>query len=354
LKKLLDGFEKRSLFFQMLPTPRRASDNRIEGRKQSLRSPQKPKRNALEEKVAPDDNFDLFSGALNNNDPFSPNRSKSVGCDSASMRKRAASPQRGTPAYLSPVKNPHQVKTVGTPVKENSSEDESYDDKEDDATGKPKGRKTDILPLMYQGMKMYKFGKKNTKPKLKTVFLTKDNRYLKWSSQLKKSEKKQVDITAITRVEGGMKSAVYEQVMNLPRDNNFALNPNLAISIYYETGSQKSKTLNMVATVNMHHQIWIEGLGKLVKVCRSGGDPENIVEIFHNITTSAEDVNSTSLLPREAKSFRWEKINADHNEARSVSPDRDCVEIVTGSGVQKRPYSKSLPGKSNFLTKAWV
>jgi len=337
----------------MLRSPRRASDSRIEGRKQSLRSPQKPKRNAMEEKETSNDNFDLFSGALNNNDPFSPNRSKSVGYDPASTLKRATGPKRGTPGYLSPVKNPHQVKTVSMLLKENGSEDESSDEKKDIVNSKP-GRKTDILPLMYQGMKMYKFGKKNSKPKLKKLFLAKDNKSLRWG-QLKKADKKQLEIAVITRVEGGMKSEVYRQVLHHARDRNFALNPNLAISIYYETGSQKSKTLNMVATVNMHHQIWIEGLGKLLKVCKSGGDPEHIVEIFHNITTCSEDVNSTSLLPREAKSFRWEKINTDHNEARSVSPDRDCLEIVTGSGVQKRPYSKSLPGKSNFVTKkAWV
>jgi len=337
----------------MLPSPRRASDNRIVGRKQALRSPGRSKRSALEEKTASDDNFDLFSGALNNNDPFTVTRSASVGCDPASMRKRAASPKRGTAGYLSPVANPHQVKPVSPALKENSSEDESSDEKKDDVISKAKGHKTDILPLMYLGMKMYKFGKKNSKPKLKTVFLSKDNRYIKWSSQLKKAEKKQVEVAAITRVEGGMKSEVYDQVMHLPKDGNLTLNSNLAISIYYETGSQKSKTLNMVATLNMHHQIWIEGLRKLSTVCRSGGDPGNIIEIFLNIG-GADYENSSALMPRESKSFRWEKIDPGYSEARSVSPNRDCVEIITGSGVQKRPYSKSLPGKSNFLAKSWV
>jgi len=337
----------------MLRSPRRASDSRIEGRKQSLRSPQKPNRNELEEKGTSDDNFDLFSGALNNNDPFSPNRSKSVGYDPASKLKRAAGPKRGTPVYLSPVKNPHLVKTVSTPVKENSSEDDSSDEKKDNANSKL-GRKTDVLPMMYQGMKMYKFGKKNSKPKLKKVFLTKDNKSLRWGGQLRKADKKQLEIASITRVEGGMKSEVYEQVLHLPRDRNFTLNPNLAISIYYETGSQKAKTLNMVATVNMHHQIWIEGLRKLVKVCKSGGDPENIIEIIHNIPNIANFDKSSSILPSESKSFRWETINPDYNGARTATPKQDFVEITTGSGVQKRAYSKSLPGRSNYMAKSWV
>jgi len=337
----------------MLRSPRRASDSRIERRKHSLRSPQKPNRNAQEEKGPSDDNFDLFSGALNNNDPFSPNRSKGVGYDPATKLKRAAGPKRGTPGYLTPVKNPHQVKKVSTPLKENSSEDESSDEKNDNANSKP-GRQTDVLPLMYQGMKMYKFGKKNSKPKLKKVFLAKDNKALRWGSQIKKADKKQLEIASITRVEGGMKSEVYEQLLLLPRDRNFTLNPNLAISIYYETGSQKTKTLNMVATVNMHHQIWIEGLRKLVKVCKSGGNPENIVEILQNIPNIADFDNSSSILPNESKSFRWETINPESNEARTASPKQECVEITTGSGVQKRAYSKSLPGRSNYLAKSWV
>lgn len=337
----------------MLPSPRRASDNRIDGRKQILRSPGgRLNKNTAEEKTV--DNFDLFSGAINNNDPWGKvTRSASVGCDPASMRKRAASPKRGSARYLAPVQNPHQVKTVFSTVKESSSGEETSDEK-NDHVNKTNSQKTDILPMMYQGMKIYKFGKKNSKPKLKTVFLSKDNKHLKWSSQLKKADKKQVEIASITRVEGGMKSEVFDQVMHLPRDASLSLNPNLAISIYYDAGSNKTKTLNMVATVRMHQQIWIEGLRKFSKVCRSGGNPENIIEIFINITSSAEDHDTTSLMPAESKSFRWEKINPDQEDGRPTSPSRECVEITTGSGVTKRPYSKSLPSKPNFLAKSWV
>jgi len=206
---------------------------------------------------------------------------------------------------------------------------------------------------------MYKFGKKNSKPKLKRIFLTKDNRYLRWSSQLKKTDKKQVEVTTITRVEGGMKSDVFEQVMNLPRDANFSLNPNLAISIYYEPSNQKPKTLNLIATVNMHHQIWIQGLRRLSKVCRSGGDPGNIIEIFHSITKTVDDHDLSTPVKSASKSFRWEKINPELMETRSVSPPKEVleVEITTGSGVQKRAFSKSMPARPNslnFAVKSWV
>jgi len=334
----------------MLPSPRRASGNRIDGRKQALRSPGGTKKNRVEEKTG--DNFDLFSGAIDNNDPWGTleGRSASVGCDPTSLRKRAASPKRGSPLYLAPVKNPHQVKTVSSHVKESSSGDESSDEK-NDKVNKTTSQKTDILPWMYQGMKLYKFGKKNSKPKLKTVFLSKDNKYLKWSSQLKKADKKQVEIAAIARVEGGIKSEVFDQVMHLPRDASLSLNPNLAISIYYDTCSNKTKTLNMVATSRAHQQIWVEGLRKFSKVCRSGGKPDDVIQIIHNITSGAEDLD---VLPREQKSFRWEKINPDTSEGRLSSPSRECVEITTGSGVQKRPYSKSVPSKPSFITRSWV
>jgi len=77
------------------------------------------------------DTFDLFSGALNNNDSFDSRkkRSASVGCDRDSIHKRAVSPKRGTPGYLAPVANPHQVKSLGPEVKDTSSDDNSIDEK---------------------------------------------------------------------------------------------------------------------------------------------------------------------------------------------------------------------------------
>jgi len=339
----------------MLPSPRRASDKRIGGRNRA-RSPGGNLRKNISEETGGDDTFDLFSGALNNNSLDARKaRSASVGCNSDSIRKRPLSPKRGSPDYLTPVANPHKVTAIGPEVKQSSSDDETIDEKKEDVRIKPQGQITDILVLMHEGMKMYKFGKKNSKPKLKTIYLSKDNRYLKWSSQLKKADKKQVEVTTIKRVEGGIKSDVFEQVMNLPRDGNFSLNPNLAISIYYEPTPQKPKTLNLIATVSMHHQIWIEGLRRLSKICKSGGDPGNIIEIFHSIVKTV-DYHHSSPVKTESKSFRWEKINPDVNEARSVSPSREVleVEITTGSGVQKRAYSKLMPAKPSFAAKSWV
>jgi len=338
----------------MLASPRRASDNRIDNRNQALRSPGKSKKKAPEDNI---DAFDLFAGAIDKaetkDDPFDfkPTRSASLG--SKPLSARAASPVRGSPAYLAPVENPHKVEVVFS--KELSSDEGSSDEKKNDSI--PQGKKTDILVLMHEGMKMYKFGKKNSKPKQKTVYLSKDNRYLKWSSNLKKSEKTQVAIASIKRIEGGTRSEVYEQVLRLPRDGPLSLKPSFAISIYYEASPLKTKTLNLIATVNMHHQILMEGLRRLVKVCKSGGDPGNIVEIFHNINRSPDYHDSCSHLQREQKSFRWEKIQQDLGGPRSVSPTRECVEITTGTGVKLRPFSRSLPTmppSSKSSVTAWV
>jgi len=327
----------------MLGSPRRASDQRIVGRKQALRSRSRSKKKAVKETI---DTFDLFSGVVDKaatDDPFkfSANRSASVGSKPLSARQRAESPTRGSPAYLEPVKNPHMVENLSS---KESFDEESSGERKDDA--RPQGMKTDILVLMHEGMKMWKFGKKNSKPKQKNVHLSKDNSYLKWSSNLKKADKTQVKIATIIRVEGGIKSEVYDQVMRISRDGHFALKPNLAISVYYKSTPQTTKTLNLVATTNSQQQILLEGLRRLLKVCRSGGDPENVVEIFHNIRTGSD----------YQKFFRWEKIQGNQSRPHSVSPRRECVEITTGTGVKLRPFSKSSPARppsSNSAT-AWV
>jgi len=343
-----------SFFLEMLTSPRRASDQRIDGRKQALRSPGRSKKIASEVSV---DTFDLFSGVVGKaatDDPFNftANRSASVGSKPSSARQRAASPARGSPAYLEPVKNPHMVETV---VSKESFDEESSEEKKDDA--RPQGIKTDILVLMHEGMKMYKFGKKNSKPKQKTVYLSKDNRYLKWSSNLKKAEKKQVEIATITKVEGGKKSEVYDLV-RIPRDGPPILKPSLAISVYYEATPLTTKTLNLVATVTAHQQILLEGLRRLVKICRSGGEPGNVAEIFHNISGGPDYQRDSCshLQTREQKSFRWEKIWQDGGGPRSVSPKRECVQITTGTGVKLRPFSRSLPARppSSKSATAWV
>jgi len=339
---------------EMLASPRRASDQRIDGRKQALRSPSRSKKKALEDSI---DNFDLFSGVVDKaatDDPFNftANRSASVGSKPLPACQRAGSPTRGSPAYLEPVKNPHKVEAV---VSKESFDEESSEEKKDEA--RPQGTKTEILALMHEGMKMYKFGKKNTKPKQKTVYLSKDNRHLKWSSNLKKAEKTQVEIATITKVEGGMKSEVYEQVMRFPRDGHFELKPSLAISVYYEASPLNAKTLNLVATSNAQQQVLLEGLGRLVKVCRSGGDPGNIVEIFHNVNRGADyQQDSSSQIQTKEQKFRWERIEQDERGPRSVSPRRECVQITTGTGVQLRPFSRSLPARppSSKSVTAWV
>jgi len=338
----------------MLTSPRRASDQRIDGRKQALRSPSRSKKKAVEDRI---DTFDLFSGVVDKavtDDPFkfTANRSASVGSKPLSARQRAGSPARGSPAYLEPVKNPHKVEAV---VSKESFDEESSEEKKDDA--RPQGIKTDILVLMHEGMKMYKFGKKNSKPKQKTVYLSKDNRHLKWSSNLKKAEKTQVEIATIMRVEGGVKSEVYDQVRRISRDGHFEMKPSLAISVYYDVTPLIRKTLNLVATTNWQKQILLEGLRRLVKVCRSGGDPGNVIEIFHYINMGpAYQQDSSHLQTGAQKSFRWERIQQDDSGPHSVSPRQEFVEITTGTGAKLRPFSRSLPSRppsSNSAT-AWV
>jgi len=339
----------------MLASPRRASDQRIDGRRKALRSPGRSKKIGSEVSI---DTFDLFSGAVGRaaTDDFinsSANRSASVGSKPLSASQRAASPARGSAAYLEPVKNPHMVETV---VSKESFDEESSEEQKDEA--RTQGKKTNILALMHEGMKMYKFGKKNSKPKQKTVYLSKDNRYLKWSSNLKKADKTQVEIATITKVEGGMKSEVYDLLERIPRDGPLTLKPSLAISVYYEATPTTTKTLNLVATVIAHQQILLEVLRRLVKLCRSGADPGNVVEIYHHISGGPDykQDSCSHLQTREQKSFRWERIMQEGGGPRSVSPKRECVQITTGTGVKLRPFSRSLPARppSFKSSTAWV
>jgi len=273
--------------------------------------------------------------------------------------------------YYNPVVNPFQVKkkqarskssahAFGRPLNLDAmgGEDKKENGASTGSARKPKarkkksksGHKIDILPLMHQGMKMYKFGKKLTKPRQRTVYLSRDNRYLKWASPFKKADETQVEVASISRVDHGEKSDVYNQARELAADG--VVKPSLAITVHYEATSGKQKTLNLLAILPLHHMIWVEGLTRLNKVCKSGADPGNVIELFQSVSRDSRasleqefsNVSTTSKKDTKNK-FRWEKIslaNAEEQKRRAASPrGQRPVEITTASGRVRSPRSFS-------------
>lgn len=331
--------------------------------------------------VDPFDNFEplnftstVYQGIKKKKDksPRKNARPRSESAEPFGKRNPGAVPDRPS-GYYDPVVNPFQVKkkqgrskssahAFGRPLNLDAMGGE--DSKESGSptpARKPKprkkksksGHKIDILPLMHQGMKMYKFGKKLTKPRQRTVYLSRDNRHLKWASPFKKADETQVEVASISRVEHGDKSDVYNQARELATDG--VVKPSLAITVHYEASSGKQKTLNLLAILPLHHMIWVEGLTRLNKVCKSGADPGNVIELFQAVSrdsrTSLEqeftNVSTTSKKDTKNK-FRWEKIalgNAEEQKRRVSSPrGQRPVEITTASGRTQRSFSAQVGG----------
>jgi alpha-tubulin suppressor-like RCC1 family protein len=156
----------------------------------------------------------------------------------------------------------------------------------------------ECVQLMKQGATMLKFGRTG-KPHFRTIVLSKNERFLLWSSPNKTTHESKVALTDVSKMEKGQKTAIFAKYRNPDHEQ-------LSFSLLY-----KNRTLDLVCKDRKEYMIWITGIQYLLSNIIQGKGPsvvedasaENVVVLSHDLNKERQKFKE--MFERIGDAYTW-------------------------------------------------